>query len=297
MKNHPQISKMLLRITAGVALVLAVLPVSAQTTTKIEKREKISHAPAPTQEVTYLGVVSVPAMPAISAQLELPAETGLVIVQITPDSPAAGILKVNDLMVRLDDQILIEPRQLGVLIRSKKEGDEVKITFYRAGKQQSAQVKLGKHTVPQAAERGKMFNRHILMGSGPRLQTGMPDAHMSGLFVPGTPSKEIRIAHFEPKEAVMFFDDGSGRLELSFKEGKKQLTALDLKGEVVFKGPVETPEERKAMPAEVRERFEKMESTDVRMPGPGRGAMSIRSGNDDLSTISISDDEDDQDSA
>jgi hypothetical protein len=46
---------------------------------------------------------------------------------------------------------------------------------------------------------------------------------------------------------------------------------------------VETPEQRKAMPEEVRERLEKMEATDVRMPtpplppqppGPGMGTNS-----------------------
>ena len=39
----------------------------------------------------------------------------------------------------------------------------------------------------------------------------------------------------------------------------KSLVAKDAKGESLFSGPVNTPEERKALPPEVRARLEKLE--------------------------------------
>jgi hypothetical protein len=57
----------------------------------------------------------------------------------------------------------------------------------------------------------------------------------------------------------MVFSDDQGSLDLTIKDGKKTLVAKNAKGEQLFSGPVTTPEERKALPADVRERLEKLE--------------------------------------
>lgn len=215
-------------------------------------------------EVTFLGVLTRSADPAVTAQLELPAETGLLVMEVLPDSPASGVLKKHDLLVRLDDQILIETRQLGVLVRSRKAGDEVKLAFFRGGKEQTVRVKLGKRQTPEPS--GKLLN-HARDTIFFRSSGGAPGHALrfgGGEVRPG----EMRISRFEHKDAVLVFDDGFGRLELNFKDGRKHVTARNAKGDVVFSGPAETPEERKAMPAEVRARLEKMEATDVRVPVP-----------------------------
>lgn len=267
MKTNNCVSSSIRWIAFALAAPLAVSSLFAQVQTGgVTHVEKIRHAAPPLQDVTFLGVVTHSAMPAVTAQVDVPAETGLVVVEVQPDSPAAGVVKVNDLLIRLDDQILIEPRQLGVLVRSHKEGDEVKLTFFRGGRQQTAQVKLGKRAMPQAAERVRVFRNEVFGATDDGLPATLPAPNAGRAFVYGEHPKEMRISRFSSKDSVMFFDDGSGRLELNFKDGKKQLTAFDPKGAVIFSGPVDTPEERKAMPAEVRARLEKMESTDVRLP-------------------------------
>jgi len=257
------------RTICKIALILAApLAVSAwaaepplpSTGVAHEKGAEVKHAPM--HELTFLGLVTRNADEAVTSQLELPPETGLVVVEVVPDGPAAGVLKVNDLLVRFDDQVLIEPRQLGVLVRSHKEGDEVKLAYYRGGKQQTARVKLAKHMVPEAALTLPHSRNKIFMHTG----DGPTSAYIFGEGRPGP--GEMRISKIEHTGAVMFFEDGKGRLEISNKDGKKILTARNENNDVVFSGPVETPEQRKAMPEEVRERLEKMESTDVRMPTP-----------------------------
>jgi hypothetical protein len=225
-----------------------------------ERSELVKHAPM--HELTFLGLVTRNADEVVAAQLELSPETGLVVVEVVPDGPAAGVLKVNDLLVRFDDQVLIEPRQLGVLVRSHKEGDEVKLTYYRGGKQQTARVKLAKHMVPEAAMTLPRNHNKFFAHSG-----GEPFGASTLAFREGRPG-EMRISKIERNGSSMVFEDGKGRLEVSNKDGKKFLTARNDKNDVIFSGPVDTPEQRKAMPQEVRERLEKMESTDVRMPVP-----------------------------
>jgi len=95
--------------------------------------------------VTYLGVSAVPLSHDLAAQLPVPEDTGLVVEGIGPDSPAgkAGIQK-SDVLLKLDDQILIHPRQLAVLVANRKEGESVKVTLLRKGVEQQVAVVLGK---------------------------------------------------------------------------------------------------------------------------------------------------------
>jgi hypothetical protein len=102
--------------------------------------------PLPGQKfVTWLGLATEEASEALTAQLRLAAGAGLTVTYVAPDSPAAKAgLQKNDVLVELDDQSLVHPAQLRKLIQVRKEGDTVKLGYYRAGKRESATVTLGK---------------------------------------------------------------------------------------------------------------------------------------------------------
>ena len=65
------------------------------------------------------------------------------------------MLKRHDILLKLDDQLLIDPRQLSVLVRSHKEGDTISVTYLRMGKQDTASIKLGAHEAPKVSEWGE----------------------------------------------------------------------------------------------------------------------------------------------
>ncbi len=115
-----------------------------------ERRVYVQHAERQSMEkeiVAFLGVETSTVSATTAAQLGLTRGTGLVVNQLVPKSPAADTLKVHDILLKLDDQILIEVRQLSVLIRSRKEGDEVTLTYLRGGQKETAKLKLGKQEV------------------------------------------------------------------------------------------------------------------------------------------------------
>src|SRR5882724_3254595 len=62
------------------------------------------------------------------------------------------------------------------------------------------------------------------------------------------------------RDGNIMLNDGEGMLKLSTENGKRTLLAKNLKGETFFSGAVTTPEERKALPPELRERLEKLEN-------------------------------------
>ncbi|WP_367872704.1 S1C family serine protease [Luteolibacter sp. Populi] len=95
--------------------------------------------------VTFLGVSAIPVPHELAAHLPLDEDTGLGVEGVVADGPAAkaGLAK-SDVLMKLDDQILIHPRQLSVLVANHKEGDSVKLTYLRKGEVKEATVTLGK---------------------------------------------------------------------------------------------------------------------------------------------------------
>jgi C-terminal processing protease CtpA/Prc len=98
------------------------------------------------RKVTWLGVTTEETDDVVRSQLPIESGAGLTIHGVTPDSPAAkaGLLKY-DILIRLNDQLLMEPRQLSKLVQAKKPGERVKLTYLRKGKEAQTEVALDEH--------------------------------------------------------------------------------------------------------------------------------------------------------
>ena len=91
-------------------------------------------------------------IPALTrSQLGLPEGIGVAVGHVTKGSAAekAG-LKANDIITQLDDQLIINSQQLQTLIRTKKPGDEVTVTYIRKGKEHKTKAKLNKGPIAMA---------------------------------------------------------------------------------------------------------------------------------------------------
>lgn len=92
----------------------------------------------------YLGVGVVTITPTLARNLDLPVDRGVGIVRIQPDGPAAKAgLRVNDIIVRLDDQPVNNDGDLLQFLAQRKPGDVVSATFYRNGAERTVEVTLG----------------------------------------------------------------------------------------------------------------------------------------------------------
>ncbi len=117
-------------------------------------------APVRTGPVTFLGVSAIPVPHELAVHLPIAEDTGLGVEGVAPGSPAekAGLQK-SDVLMKLDDQILIHPRQLNVLVANHKEGESVKLTYLRKGEVKDATVTLGKRDVPPGEGKGDVLFR------------------------------------------------------------------------------------------------------------------------------------------
>lgn len=215
------------------------------------------------ESAAFLGVETAPVSETLTDQLNLPKNFGLVVLHISPDSPAStAMLKAHDILLKLDDQLLVDTYQLSVLIRSHKEGDEITVTYLRGGKEATAKAKLILHPVPKLTSMsGEMpsWSREL----GPEGFQGMlsmisPPAGSVAVVDDGRP--ETRIFKMNTGNSHVSYDDRDGALDLTIVGGKQTLVAKDAKGAVLFSGPVDTPEQRKGLPAGVRARFDHLES-------------------------------------
>lgn len=240
------------------------------------------------EKVTFLGVETAPVSHTLAVQLGLARNTGLVITRISDGSPAAAVLKEDDVLTKLDDQMLINQQQLGVLVRAKKEGDEVKLTVIRGGKESTVKAKLSTHEVPKLAgglffqngPGGMSWDMGTLSGGLERLRElpGMrADDARDVLRMIGRDRQNllsgpgVRILRRGGKGSTILdlpnsnisYSDDDGSIEIKADDGKRELTVKDAKGKVTFQGPINTKEERMKLPAEVVKQLEKLDNDTI----------------------------------
>jgi len=281
------------------------------------------HEKLPKVPVTFLGLETSEVPSVVSEQLGLAKGFGLVVDYVVPDGPAAAAgVQQNDILKMLNDQILTEPDQLAKLVRSFSEGTNVTLTLLRKGKEEKVTVKLIKKEVPQRPEFGPGHHRHSGFPFGDEEfgdlrdqlnnfqdqlgdQRGMiHDAVMKARQEAMRARDEARRAAGEIKitrsngtglkttkidmsKAQIVFSDDKGELRIDNIDGKKVLTAKDPQGLLLFSGPVETKEDLDKVPAEVRQRYEKLQQNDL--PSV---VSSDEEDNDDDSADTNDDDED-----
>jgi len=274
----------------------------------------------PKVPVTYLGVETSEVPSVLCDQLGIQKGFGLVVDYVVPDGPAAVAgVQQNDIIKMLNDQILTDPGQLSKLVRSFQEGTNVTLTLMRKGQEQKVTVKLGKKEVPRRHAMGGVrqdwnfdlgnINEQIhdqMAELKDRL--GDQDRGMIHDAVMGARAEARRVADearqnaerirtitrrngalqqttIDLKNAQIVFSDDKGELRIENKDGKKMLTAKDPQGKLLFGGPIETKEDLDKVPAEVRQRYEKLQQHDLPAVSPG----DLRAEND------ADEDEDDMD--
>jgi len=262
---------------------------------------------APKVPMTFLGVETSQVPNVVSEQLGLTKGLGLVVDYVVPNSPAAlAGVQQNDILKMLNDQILMEPTQLRKLLQTFSEGTEVTLTILRKGQEQKIAVKLAKKEMPQRHsmmpggnhdmhwdfdETGDVGDQMQELKEQLKEQLGdtqrgiirgaVIQAHEAAKRAredARRAAREIRIlsndngtlkaTKIDLGKAQIVFCDGKGEMKLENVNGKKLLTAKDPQGKLLFSGPVETKEDLDKVPADVRERYERLKQNDLPAVAP-----------------------------
>jgi hypothetical protein len=137
---------------SAVALAVVLMPVARAQVREAGQlpaaREEGPREQPALSEVTFLGISTHRVDTALAEKMKLPRDRGLLVSRVMAGSPAEEVLKPMDLLTHLEGQTLTDPRQLGLLVRSRKERDVVQLTLLRAGKPMTVRAKLGKREMP-----------------------------------------------------------------------------------------------------------------------------------------------------
>jgi multidrug efflux pump subunit AcrA (membrane-fusion protein) len=250
----------------------------------------------------------------------------------------------SDILKMLNDQILMEPDQLGKLIRSYPEGTNVTLTILRKGQETKLTVKLAKKEVParrnsfdpgndrhphdkdfgmfdfdfgdmdfssltdlsnlsdlkdlknlkdiapevreavkearrealqasrearrEAMEASKEARREALRESGEARREALRAADEARraarqFHVFSTDNSAVKSTKIDLNKAQITVTDPQGEMRIEKVNGKKMLTAKDPQGRLLFSGPVDSKEELDKVPADVRQRYDKLEQKDL----------------------------------
>ena len=207
-------------------------------------------------DVPALGLGVVRAGEVLRRQLGLAPGTGLVVERVAEKGPArdAGV-EVHDVLVRLGEQALTSPTRLAALLKPLKAGQEVRLALVSAGKERAVTAKVAEvppePEVPPAAEGQAVAAHGFAAGDG---------VHMSSVVVSRGAGGAVTSL------SRRSWSDGRHTLHLTERGDRKNLLVQDHEGEVVFSGSVDTDEQRRALPPEVREKLQRMEARQAAVP-------------------------------
>src|SRR5262249_47348249 len=92
-------------------------------------------------------------------------------------------------------------------------------------------------------------------------------------------------------KAQIVFSDDKGELKLANVDGRKLLTVKDPQGKLLFSGPVETKEDLDKMPADVRQRYDRLQQNDLPTVAPRSDTDTDDADTDDADDQDNDDDE------
>ena len=220
------------------------------------------------EKAAFLGVTASVADGALRNQLKLPRGIGVVIQSVGDESPAAAAgIQEHDVYTKLDDQWLVGQNQLGILIRMHKPGEEITLTGVRQGSPITIKAKLGEKEMVISDNDGTVMADQIGGWQG----IAVPDVQMQF-------GAQLAPIIADGEDANLIIRENDQTLKVSVKDGTRHLVATDNNNQVLFDGPVETEDQRKALPADIAEKLEKYKEQfdKTKDAGPGNRVRIIK---------------------
>jgi hypothetical protein len=210
---------------------------------------------------TYLGISVTPVTGPLRAQLNLPPGVGLVVERVDKDSPAAAAgIQRYDILEQLNDQILVNPEQFGVVVRLAKPGDEASLKVFRKGESKTVTAKLIERDVPVMDTDNSSIALFRTLAD--------PDFTYSADKTNASIKRALDLINRNRDgESELAYSDSELKLTVHQSGGDRHLLAKDAKtGKTLYDGPINKPEEREKLPANVLEKLKTMESNDAKDP-------------------------------
>lgn len=252
----------------------------------VDEAAKIDKVPA---KLPFIGVVTASLPEMVADHVNLEPGIGVIIRTVMPKSPAdlTG-LKVNDIILNINDTAVNDPEAFSEKIRSLKIGEKIKLKTIQKGKSTNLEVTLAER--PADAIAGEPDQEPLLegiQGNQAQLLRDLIERNLGALGEGGIEEMiipdlladerfkllrermngELDVApriQLEPGnlqfqgQATMRMMDEQGSIEIKSNGDNKEVTVRDQANKVIWSGPWDTDQDKAAAPDEIRNRIEKL---------------------------------------
>lgn len=240
-------------------------------------------------KMPFIGVVTAALPEMVGDHLNLKAGTGVIVRTVSPDSPAekSGI-KVNDVILNINETAVNDPEGFRAEIRSHKTGDKLKLKTIQKGKPKDLEVTLGERPANafadvQDAEQLRdviQLNLGGLLGGALGGIQGQDGAGGLEIFpqqlelgderlkmlrkqlrdaMEAGPKNEPEPGNIQLQQQIITrMKDREGSIEFKSVGKNSEVTVRDKANEIVWSGPWDTPQDKAAAPDDIRERIERL---------------------------------------
>lgn len=205
-------------------------------------------APAPAPSTgklvyqTWLGILPETPDPALVKHLHLPKGHGLLVQEVAAGSPAeAAGLKEMDVLVKMDDQWLINADQFSTLVLARKDGEKCRLNLRRDGAEQIIEVTFGQRQMRQDASLLTQPLKNLDSSAGMPSLRGLPP-----------PRHAMNVLQKEGA-AMIEVTNGDQRVQVSGENGQQEVKVFAKDGQEIYAGPWNTEADKAKAPEKARE--------------------------------------------
>ncbi len=243
-------------------------------------------------ETAFLGVVSSEVPDMLAGHLALKPGEGIIVRSLVPDGPAAKSgIAVNDVITKVAGQPVGSPLEISKQISSHKPGESISLDLIHKGKPATLDVTLGVKPAEIADKEPHTLDHLDLEGLPKELAERVRDAiagNLGGFELGGDPGQapppiEDAMRDLQKRMQgaigqagfVLPGDDVAGKIqvqsgatikqmdqqgsvEVTAKDGAKEVTVRDQQGNVIWSGPWDTAQDKAAAPPDVRQRVDSL---------------------------------------
>lgn len=257
----------------------------------LNETENIDEAQA---KLPFIGVVTASLPEMLADHLDLKPGTGVIVRTVLPNSPAdQSGLKINDIILKINETAINDPEAFGTKIRNLKIGDKIKLKTIQNGNPADIEITLSERPVGQLAE---IPNQEPLLEGLPDAQAmrlkdliernlgALDENGLKEMLVPdvradeklqmlrdlmnhamGDAMGEEQKIHpdqgpnipFQQQSTIRMIDN-DGSIEIKSSGESTEVIVRDKSNATIWSGPWDTEPDKAAAPDDIRERIEKL---------------------------------------
>tara|TARA_R110000850_G_scaffold16207_12_gene50783 strand:+ start:696 stop:1718 length:1023 start_codon:yes stop_codon:yes gene_type:complete len=229
-------------------------------------------------ERTWLGIATSGVAPSLRQHLDLEKGFGIQIQEVITDSPAGKSgLKSHDILVKFEDQLLISPEHLSLLVRREKSGKKISLSVIRKGREETIQATLGSAALPPTHRPGPpsaghhpqnwqetMMRQQDYWNNWMEKNMGKVKREHSDGRPPSLSLRPGFPVNIFGAGGVLKIDNEKGDVTVTLKDGEHLIEIRDEDKKLIHKGEFDIRKGIEGLPAKAREQLKDMKLDDLK---------------------------------